>query len=194
MAENQASGEKEQTDPARWVDRHGDYLYRYALLRVRRSDLAEDLVQETFLAALSARKRFRAQASEKTWLVGILKHKIVDHLRRRDREETAALPGERWETDIFDKKGNWRLKPEAWGGDPSRDLENKEFWKAFTHCLGKLPQRLASAFTLRELEDLESPEICKALDVSATNLWVMLHRARLGLWRCLEINWFGSKK
>jgi RNA polymerase sigma-70 factor (ECF subfamily) len=184
------------TDAAKWVDEHGDYLFRFALSRLRRREVAEDLVQETFLAALEARERFAGASSERTWLVGILKRKLVDHLRRKNREQPAGdlAAVEQWADNLFDERGHWRQKPGSWPADPSAALENAEFWTIFSRCLGKLPERLANAFVLREVEELDSQEVCKALNVSANNLWVMLHRARLVLWRCLEVNWFGTKK
>ncbi len=178
-----------------WVDEHGDYLFRFALSRLRKHEVAEDLVQETFLAALRARDRFAGASSERTWLVGILKRKIVDHLRHKGHElpvsDLTALD-QRVEA-LFDERGNWRKKPGKWPSDPSAALEREEFWAVFTACLRKLPERLASVFTLRELEALDSRQVCKVLSITANNLWVMLHRARLGLWLCLEVNWFGSK-
>jgi RNA polymerase sigma-70 factor (ECF subfamily) len=183
------------TNPATWVDEHGDHLFRFALSRLRQRDVAEDLVQETFLAALRARDRFVGASSERTWLVGILKRKIVDHLRRKSHEQPASdlSASDRWVETLFDERGNWKKKPGQWPADPGAAFEKEEFWAAFADCLRKLPERLAHAFVLREMEEVDSPEICKVLNVSANNLWVMLYRARLGLWRCLEINWFGTR-
>ncbi len=185
-----------RTNPAKWVDEHGDYLFWYTLARLRQREVAEDLVQETFLAALHAQDRFAGASSERTWLVGILKRKIVDHLRRKGREQPvrdlAAV--DRWTDALFDERGNWRKKPGKWPSAPSATIEKEEFWAIFTACLQKLPERLADAFILREVEELAGQEVCKVLNVSANNLWVMLHRARLGLRRCLEVNWFGNKK
>lgn len=185
-----------QTDPATWVDEHGDYLYRFALSRLRHRDVAEDLVQETFLAALRARERFAGASTERTWLAGILKRKIVDHLRRKGREQPASdlAAGAPGTEGLFDERGNWSKQPGRWPGDPSAVFERQEFWAVFGACLRKLPERLANAFALREIEGLDSQQVCQALDTSANNLWVMLHRARLGLWRCLESNWFGTAK
>lgn len=183
-------------DPARWVDEYGDYLFRFALSRLRQREVAEDLVQETFLAALRARKRFAGASSERTWLVGILKRKIVDHLRRKGREQPASALAatDNWVESLFDERGNWKKKPGKWPADPSEVLEKAEFQMVFSRCLGKLPERLVNAFLLREVEELDSQEVCKVLDISANNLWVMLHRARVWLRRCLEVNWFGTKK
>jgi RNA polymerase sigma-70 factor (ECF subfamily) len=180
------------SDPEHWVDEHGDYLYRYALFRLHDAQLAEDMVQETFLAALHAQERFSGRSSEKTWLVGILKHKIADHIRKVSRERSFGDTESSIdiEEDLFDEAGKWKIAPTAWDTDPSSTLENKEFWEVLKRCLSDLPDRLSDAFSLREMDGLSTKEICKLLNVSATNLWVMLHRARMRLRRCLELNWF----
>ena len=178
-------------DPALWVERYGDGLFRYAFVRVRRREIAEDLVQETFLAALRARDQFGGRSSFRTWLTGILRRKIVDHIRRESRRSSADLgAAPSWLERLFDHNGKWRVEPTAWGSDPSAALEQKEFWEVFQRCLAKLPARLADAFTLWELDELSSQEVRQILNVSANNLWVLLHRARLGLARCLDVNWF----
>jgi RNA polymerase sigma-70 factor (ECF subfamily) len=178
--------ESRQTlDPTVWVEQHGDYLFRYALLRLRDPDLAETLVQETFLAALNSQEKFAGRSSERTWLVGILKHKIIDHFRRSSRE--------RQEEEFFNERGYWKVEPTDWGIDPSTLVENQEFWRTLKHCVSELPPRTANAFLWREVDGLRSEEICKALDISAPNLWVMLHRARLHLRQCIEEHWLGQK-
>ena len=196
MSERRLRGSNKSVDPATWMDRHSDYLFRYALARLRRREVAEDVVQETFLAALRAKDQFAGASSERTWLVAILKRKIVDHFRRKYRERPAAdlTAADGWTDDLFDERGRWREKPARWTADPGAAFEREEFWAAFRACLGKLPGRLADAFTLREVEGLESPEVCKALDVSASNLWVMLHRARQRLWKCLGVHWFSASE
>jgi RNA polymerase sigma-70 factor (ECF subfamily) len=184
----------EPSDPATWVDRHGDYLFRYALARLGQPELAEDVVQEAFLGALQSRRRFAGASSERTWLVGILKHKLADHFRRRRREEPAEYAGaDSWIDDLFDRRGHWRKWPPRWT-NPSAVFENTEFWTIFSQCLRRLPAQLAEAFSLREMDDLPSAKICKVLGISPTNLGVMMHRARLRLWRCLNIHWFSDKK
>jgi len=181
-------------DPEVWVDRHGDYLYRFALARIKDSSVAEDLVQETFLAALGARKNFESRSVVRTWLTAILKHKIVDHFRKYSREQVA----ENIETigdsidSLFDNNGQWRIKPAKWTINPMKIYEQREFLSVLYKCLAKLPERLAKAFMLREMEGLSTEEICKALEISATNSWVMLYRARMQLRGCLEINWLNS--
>lgn len=151
------------SDPSTWVAQYGDYLFRNAVLRVRHRDLAEEMVQETFLAALEARGRFAGRSSEKTWLTGILKHKVIDHLRRSSREipveDVERLPCEEespfLETGTW--KGHWRsfqAGPADWGGSPSDILERKEFLEVLHACLSGLPPRLARAFVLREVVEL----------------------------------------
>ena len=175
-------------DPAEWVDRHGDTLYRFALSRLRDAEAAEEVVQETFLAALRARDQYSGKGSEGAWLLGICKRKVVDHFRRRSRPDAAAGGdlGPDLSEAMFDAKGNWRSDPRILKGRPEDALERGEFWQAFRGCLQRLSQRQADAFTLRELEDLTSDEICKELAISASNLWVLLHRARLGLTGCMK--------
>jgi RNA polymerase sigma-70 factor (ECF subfamily) len=155
-------------------------------------------VQETFLAALKAYENFEGRGSERTWLVGILKHKIIDHFRRAVRE---APIGEDTDdgpehTEFFDRpepwKGHWNTNysPNDWHATPAELLERSDFWQVFNECLSPLPQRTVSAFTMREVDGLKSEEICEILSIRVNNLWVMLHRARLHLRNCLERNWF----
>jgi RNA polymerase sigma-70 factor (ECF subfamily) len=185
-----------QTDPATWVDAHGNVLYRYALLRVKDTHVAEDLVQETFISALEGLAAFKGGSSVRTWLVGILKHKILDYFRRNTREiasaDLTALEGET-EDETFNRLEQWRHAPSSWQDSPDKLLENKEFWKVFVRCLEGLPESFRRAFTLRELDGLETEEACKILGITSTNLWVMLHRARAKLRNCLDDNWFREK-
>ncbi|MBI1390617.1 MAG: sigma-70 family RNA polymerase sigma factor [bacterium] len=197
MIQPDRSGQQHELDPQRWVEIHGDVLMGYAMLRVRDRDLAEDLVQETLVAAWNARDRFEGRGKERTWLVGILKRRIFDFYRRRWREQPATAlsadaDGDQMMDRMFDEKGMWKdEKPQVWA-DPRRALDGKEFMEYLELCLKKLPARLAEAFTLREMEEVDGNEICQALGISATNLWQMIHRARAGLRRCLEKNGFGS--
>ena len=187
--------ERQDLRPDMWVQDHGDYLFRYAFIRVRDRAVAEDVVQETFLAALKGKDEFRGQASERTWLVGILKHKLMDYFRKSSRESpvTDFISSEESSEDFFDRNGKWKVEPGAWGDDPADILEKKEFWKTFKECMGELPGRLADVFSLREFEGLKSKEICNLFNVSTTNLNVMLFRSRMRLAQCLETNWFGKK-
>lgn len=177
------------SDPARWLYEHGDYLFRYARRRLYTDELAEDAVQETLLAALKARGQFAGGSSERTWLTGILKHKIVDLIRLQAREVTAAGgrgeddPGD-WEA-LFDQSGHWLETFRDWG-NPESELEKSRVRLALDECFRRLKPALAQIFSLRELSGLSNEEICKELGISTTNAWVMLHRARLFLRECLD--------
>ncbi|HJT22273.1 MAG TPA: sigma-70 family RNA polymerase sigma factor [Nitrospira sp.] len=181
------------SDPGEWIDRHGDYLFRYALMRVRHADIAEDLLQDTLLAALRSRTHFAGQSPERFWLLGILKHKLADYYRKASHEEPADDGHDDWRSS-FDERGHWIAEekgPKEWTTDPGTILEQKEFWTSLTQCLGELPPRQANAYSLREIDGLESAEVCRTLDISASNLWVMLYRVRMHLRRCLETKWQG---
>ena len=181
-------------DPETWVDQYGDYLYRFALARIKDHSVAEDLVQETFLAALHGRKNFKGRSAVKTWLPAILKHKILDLLRKKNREK--AIDDMDTVTQTVDKffhnNGSWKIPPGQWDDTPSKIYEQYEFMDTFFKCLAELPGRLSKIFMLREMEGLSTKEICNILQVSATNSWVMLHRARMFLRRCLEVFWFNT--
>ncbi len=180
------------SDPATWVAQHGDALFRYALMKMRDPSQAEDMVQETFLAALKARHNFSGQSSEKTWLIGILKHKIIDHFRKHKREQSSddiETLSEQLDQQ-FSPRGHWEITLTHWQ-DPDQAHENEVFWKVFSACIAHLPDRLADLFILREIKGLSSEEICKLLDISTTNnMWVMLSRARMRLRNCLDSRWF----
>jgi RNA polymerase sigma-70 factor (ECF subfamily) len=176
-------------EPAEWVERYGDALYRYALARLRRPHEAEEAVQETLLAALKARGQFRGESHPRTWLIGILHRKILDQMRAAAR----AAPAD--EDDLnawFDRWGHWRRSPRPWA-DPAAAAERADFWRVVRHCLAALPARMAEAFALRTLDDCPPAEVCRDLEISAGNLWVLLHRARLRLVRCLEVHWFDNE-
>ncbi len=183
-------------DPSNWVDEHGDALYRFALLRVKDPAVAEDLVQETFLSALKGIDRFRGGSSLRTWLVGILKHKIID-LYRKNRPEVlsadmAELPGES-EADKLERARSRPGTPRDWVGEPAKLMENKEFWHTLQGCLSDLPDNHRQAFSLREIDGVKGDEICKILNITSTNLWVILHRARNKLRACLDAKWFNTQ-
>ena len=180
------------SDPEQWVDQYGNYLYHFALSRLRNTTNAENAVQETFLAALKARNSFSGKSSERTWLTGILKHKIIDFMRKGYREKpvTDLQKNEDAIDQFFDHIGHPKGDVAHWIPKPDELLEKKEFWKVFYACSEKLPKTTADAFLLREVEKIESKEICSILNITLSNLWVLLHRARLQLRECLEINWF----
>ena len=176
------------------LDRHRRYLLRVARLQLRDADLAEDVVQETIVAALGARDGFSGRSSVRTWLTGILKHKVVDAIRHRQRQPLTAA-GLDQETDLdefdplFKDNGAWEAPPAEWG-DPEGALSRREFMDVMEACLERLPPNTARAFVMREVMELETAEICKELAITANNLWVILYRARMALRECLEKNWF----
>ena len=177
-------------EPDEWLARYGDALYSYALNRLRRPHEAEEAVQETLLAALRTREQFQGRCHPLTWLTGILKRKILDRLRAAAR----AARG----TDVhdlnawFNARDKWRQWPGRWD-DPAAAAERSEFWRVVRRCLARLPVGMAEAFTLRVLDNVTSAEVCRELAISSSNLWVLMHRARLQLVRCLELHWFDVK-
>ena len=178
-----------KVDPHRWVDDHGDCLYRYALVRVRTPEVAEDLVQETLLVAVRSKDNFAGRSSERSWLVGILKNKIIDYYRKLGRE-TSFTDLEFLEDEYshkFVEQGFWNhhLGPHEWRPEADEVMHKGEFWQTMRDCLSKLPQRVADVFMLGEMDNMPSKEICKTLSISESNLWVMLHRARMALRECL---------
>lgn len=180
------------TDGDRWVDEHGDHLYRYAMSRVGRAEVAEDLVQETLVAALESAFRFEGRSSERTWLVAILRKKLVDLLRRMRGRLASEIPAtDEWMDGLYDRTGHWKTAPGRWGDDPSAVLERREFWQAFERCRGALPERMREVLVLRLLEDVSTEEIGEVLSLSPANVWTLLHRARLRLWKCLDRNGHG---
>jgi len=181
------------SDPQQWVDLYADDLYAYTLKMIPHPDQAENLIQETFLAALKSKNSFKGASSEKTWLIGILRHKITDHLRSKYREvPVSSLAPEDVSIDSFFDQVNEILKknPGSWDFQRDQLLNKEEFWQAFEKCLQRLPSKTAEAFSLSEIEEMNSKEICKVLNVTPTNLWSLLHRARVQLRQCLQINWF----
>ena len=186
------SPETKVADPERWIDEHGDYLFRFALLRVSRRETAEDLVQETFLAALKAATTFAGRSSERTWLTGILNNKLIDRSRREGRVQPATdLGGDECFDALYDRTGHWKKPPGDWGADPAELLQRREFWDAFERCRAGLPDRLREALTLRLIDDLAPDVVCSTLDISPANLWTMLHRARVRLWSCMDSQGLG---
>lgn len=182
--------------PDNWVDDHGNALYSYALVRLRDKHQAEEMVQETFLAALQSHERFSGRSSLRTWLIGILKHKILDQFRRDFREVPLDHLYETGDDgDIVDTSfatdGHWSSLLAEWG-DPEQAMENGQFWVILQACLDRLPKRMARLFVLREVMEEGTEEICKDLAMTPTNLWTTLYRARLGLRRCLDKNWVGA--
>jgi RNA polymerase sigma-70 factor (ECF subfamily) len=175
---------------------HRTYLLRYARLQLRNDAWAEDAVSETLLAALTKPHSFGNRSQLKTWLVGILKHKVIDILRQRQREVSLATDdgdgSEELEALAFKADGHFVNEPADWG-DPEQELNSRQFFAILEACAEKLPPAMGRVFLMREWLELPSEEICKELQLTATNLYVQLHRARLRLRECLELNWFGRQ-
>ena len=174
-------------------------LLRFARLQLRDAGAAEDAVQETMLAALTGSHRFESRSSYKTWLISILRNKIVDIIRSQSRELPASALADDEEGDdlldesLFDPRGHWQpgARPARWA-DPEASFEQQQFWKVFEACLDHLPPKTARVFLMREFLGLDTGEICKETGMSSSNCWVVLHRARMGLRTCLETRWFAG--
>jgi RNA polymerase sigma-70 factor (TIGR02943 family) len=178
-------------EPRRWVERHADYLYAYALSRIDESELARDLVQETFLAALERVAEFEGKSSERTWLTAILKHKLIDLYRRRASRVRVEVDS-RQEIDFFEAdSGHWRMEyaPKAFGIEDRDPLLQKELRSVLQRCLQKLPALWLSIFTLKHVGEEPTESICTELKVTSANFWVIMHRAKLNLRACMQKNW-----
>lgn len=177
------------------LEAHRPQLMKFARLQLRDEGAAEDAVQETLLAALKGEASFAGQSTVRTWLIAILKHKIIDHIRRTSRERPLDIPLDELDPgdfdDCFAADGHWREEPARWG-NPDQALEQSRFFEALEQCLAGLPKSTARAFMMREVMGLDTAEICKELKISTSNCWVMLYRARMSLRECLDLNWFGK--
>jgi RNA polymerase sigma-70 factor (ECF subfamily) len=179
------------------VAQHRTYLLRYARLQLRNDTWAEDAVSETLLAAIAKPQSFGNRSQLKTWLVGILKHKIIDTLRQRKREvqlaDDSGDGSDELDALMFKADGHFEHEPADWG-NPEQELNSRQFFAVLEACTEKLPAAMGRVFLMREWLELPSEEICKELQLTPTNLYVQLHRARLRLRECLELNWFGHGK
>ncbi|MDX1829778.1 MAG: sigma-70 family RNA polymerase sigma factor [Lutibacter sp.] len=178
-------------NPNKWVQLHADYLFNYTISRINNHDLAKDLVQETFFAGLKAKDNFKGLASERTWLISILKRKIIDYYRKINSTKGKAEVKMNFYTD-GEREGEWieERVPTNWDNEAEKSIENEELNHALNECIDKLPEKYASVFKMKTLQHFETEEICKELDITASNLWVIIHRARTQLRRCMEDNWF----
>lgn len=171
-------------------------LVRFAVLQLRNETLAEDVVQDALIAVLEKPDRFAGQSSLRTYVTGILKHKIVDVMRASRREFQIEAGEDQADADIIDAlfkpDGHTMDMPRRWG-DPDATLEQKDFFRVLEVCLDKLPARTARIFMMREWLEFDTDEICKELGISTSNAWVMLYRARVQLRECLDLNWFGNR-
>lgn len=178
-------------NPDKWVDEYADYLFNYAIGRINDAEIVKDLVQETFLAGLKSAKNFKGDAAERTWLIAILKRKVIDHYRKINSKKGKAEVRMEYPKNN-DSQGDW-LEEQVRDPDSSFEndaIENQELGQAIQTCIAKLPKKQATVFTMKTIKNMETETICNELDITPSNLWVMIHRARTSLMICLEKNWY----
>lgn len=178
-------------NPDKWVNLHADYLFNYTISRVNNHDLSKDLVQETFFAGLKAKDNFQGKASERTWLIAILKRKIIDHYRKMNSTKGKAEVKMNFYSD-GEREGEWieERVPSNWGNETDKNIENEELSNTLEKCINNLPEKYAIVFRMKTIQQFETEEICKELEITSSNLWVIIHRARTQLRKCMEDNWF----
>ena len=181
---------KHQINPNKWIDLYSDYLFNYTITRVNDRDIAQDLVKDTFFAGLKSMKNFKGEASERTWLVSILKRKIIDYYRKINSNKGKAEVRVNF-SEEGDEEGSWLEKRVADPFDKTAEdnIENKELGLAIHDCLTKLPEKHAEIFKMKTILGYETEVICNEFDITASNLWVIIHRARTALASCLDDNW-----
>ena len=178
-------------DPTKWVDRYADYLFNYTITKVSEVEIAQDLIQETFLAGLKSAKNFKGDASERTWLISILKRKIIDHYRKSNSKKGKAEVRMNFSSED-DHEGDWleQRVADPFDGNAEDLMQNEELGLAIQECLSKLPPKQAEIFKMKTIQGMETEDICNELGITSSNLWVIIHRARTSLVSCLENNWF----
>jgi len=180
-----------QLNPDNWVDRYADYLFNFAVARVSNAEIAKDLVQETFFAGLKSAKNYKGDAAERTWLIAILKRKVIDHYRKINSNKGKAEVRMSYGSSS-DSEGDWLEEQVA---DPfskleNSSMENEELGLAIQECISKLPKKQATVFTMKTIQGISTEDICNELGINPSNLWVMIHRSRTALMGCLNDNWF----
>lgn len=180
-----------QLEPKLWVDKYADYLYNYTIIRVNDTILAQDLVQETFLAGLKSASNFKGEASERTWLISILKRKIIDYYRKINSKKGQAEVRMSYSSES-DQEGDWLEERVSDPFDVTAEdqMQNTELGLAIQNCIGKLPSKQANVFKMKTIQGMETEDICNELGITPSNLWVIIHRARAALISCLKSNWF----
>lgn len=180
---------------AKLFEEHADYLYSFAITRVNDNHIAEDLVQETFLSALKNFGSFQQKSKASTWLIAILKNKIIDYYRKKVREyQKESLDHLASSEDYFDSKGHWKkdAKPQPWNFSEEKGIEQEEFYNILQNCLKRLNEMQRISFVMKYMDDADTSEICKELQITASNYWVLIHRAKLQLRKCMETNWINA--
>ena len=183
--------ETHQLHPENWVDQYADYLFNFAVSRVSDAEIAKDLVQETFFAGLKSAKNYKGTAAERTWLIAILKRKVIDHYRKINSKKGKAEVRMNYSSQN-DTDGDWLEEQVA---DPlsileNDEIENEELGLAIQECISKLPKKQSLVFTMKTIQGMSTEDICKELGINPSNLWVMIHRSRTALMSCLNQNWF----
>jgi len=187
-------------NPKNWVSNYGDYLFSIALMKTSNTEVAEDLVQDTFLSAIKAADSFKGESAEKTWLVRILNNKIIDYYRKKDvlkgTSDYLDSTENNFDEHFFEANSHseayWKKEamPDHWKAEADSSLNQAEFNKVLEFCMQKLPSKLLPVFVLKYMDDEDADKICKELDISSSNYWVIIHRAKLLMRACLEKNWF----
>jgi RNA polymerase sigma-70 factor (ECF subfamily) len=180
-----------------WLEDHGDYLLRLALARVGDRDTAEDIVQDTLVAAVRNAATHEGRSSIRAWLAGILRHKVLDHYRESARTMTATDyqaqtdPNGDFENNFFESMGYWKSpRPGRWSLRPDELAQESDFLRILNDCVQKLPKLMGQVFIMRDMDEIDSVQVCLTLGISEANLYTTLHRARFRLRRCIEVNWF----
>ncbi len=175
---------------SQWVETYTSELYSWASHKVSDSELARDLVQDTFLAAAEKIESFKGDSSPKTWLFSILNHKIIDYYRRKTNQPV-SIDNQSFSV-YFDEEGNWRSdkKPKDWQEDEKNLLDDNDFKEILQKCLDALPENWSICVRLKYLSEKSGEEICQEMDIAPTNLWQIIHRAKIQLRECVENNWF----
>lgn len=199
MSDSDAAQSEVSSDPSTWLDDHGDYLLACAVGFVQEIDKAEDLVQETLLAAVKGWAQFEGRSTLRTWLIAIMKRKATDQLRQTSRQaptrakaltEVALL---NWTNEQFHSSGKWANPPRSWPADAAASIESEEFRQVLADCVSRMPERGVDVLRLAHLQGLNSEQIGKHLEITASNVGVILHRTHLALRHCLEKKWFGAE-
>lgn len=185
----------QQINPKLWVELYGDMLYNYAFVRVNSDKTAEDLVQDTFIAGLQGIERFRGDSHEKTWLFAILKRKIIDYYRKASRKY--EINENKWDSPFKSSgffEGHWNTDkaPQEWNFTANGPLHQGEFQEVMAYCLSLLPDKWKSIFMMKVMEEMKTEEVCKEAKCTSSNLWVIIHRAKLKLRACIETNWMNE--
>lgn len=180
-----------ELQPENWVDQYADYLFNYAVARVSDAEIAKDLVQETFYAGLNSAKNYKGDAAERTWLIAILKRKVIDHYRKINSKKGKAEVRVNYNAGS-DSEGDWLEEQVAdpFSKDGDNTIENEELGLAIQECISKLPKKQSLVFNMKTIQGMSTEDICNELGINPSNLWVMIHRARTALMGCLNQNWY----